>query len=220
MVMRLFKFNVTNASTIRTIMVANCLNEDTVTAHAEKTDDGGATAANSFVNLPVIGEQLPQPEDDDVMLDCTETESCCIEEPIVVQQKQKSVQSLQMFENGEYVTKYLEVDSETDMPSNKLNGTIEYSSDYRLAEKPKSLMLQSTSDYTSSSEQSTNGNNSGSDTSEKSGNSLSADTFEPSQKSYQSRASMYYLNLSSILSYVIPYKDFFTPSNCCHFLID
>lgn len=175
MVMRLFKFSNINASSIHIIMIANCLNEETVKTLGEKMEDGSSSASSFNVSLPVIGEQREQSanRDEDDMQELSEIESSCYNELEDVIKPQKSLQGIQVFENGEFITKYLEVD--TDVPNNRLNGTIEYSSDYRLAEDPKEPGLCRASGYTSSSEYSTNGNHSGSEMSEKSGNGC-ADT--------------------------------------------
>jgi len=170
-------------------MIANCLTDDPVSSLAEKNSEDGSTASNSLVNLAVIGKQPTNEDEDDIMQEGSDTDSTCGKEEDL--QAQKSVQSIQMFENGEFITKYLEVETDADVPRNRINGTIEYSSDYRLAESPKFLVMPGLPDYTSSSDQSTNGNNSGSDTSEKSGNSLAVDQFESSQEAAAGRLTVH-----------------------------
>ena len=85
----------------------------------------------------------------------------------------KVLQGIQVFENGEFITKYLEVDP--DIPNDKLNGTIEYSNDYRRAQSPK--RLAAFCGYSSD----TTENHSGSEISERSNNGSSTDTFDQSQ---------------------------------------
>lgn len=167
-------------------MIANCLNEDPVSSLAEKSTEDGSAACSSSASLPLIGEPPANEDEDDNMQDVPVTEACCIKELDKVKVKeesaqnvQKSLQSLQMFENGEFITKYLEVDSDADVPKNKLNGTIQYSSDYRLAENPD--RRRGMTGYTSSSENSTSSSNSGSDTSEKSGNSSNGESYDASK---------------------------------------
>ncbi|WAR30959.1 FBXW5-like protein, partial [Mya arenaria] len=173
-VMRLFKFSNINASSIRTIMVANCLEEETrQTPTEEKSED-----LSSKENQSLIDEQLTNQEDDEMQemepnkpLDPKEYEMEASKP-----KTSKSLQGIQVFENGEFITKYLEVDP--DVPNDKLNCTIEYSNDYRQAQSPKKRLLQRPCGYHSD----TNDNLPASEISEQSNNGHSStDSFDQRQ---------------------------------------
>ncbi|XP_053381354.1 uncharacterized protein LOC123524702 isoform X2 [Mercenaria mercenaria] len=185
-VMRLFKFSNINASSIRTIMIANCLSNEADVPSAEDknlTEDISPADNTSLVSLPLIGDLFTNQEEEDINEE--QEESNATEEgkgektaAKKIGKSTKALQSIQVFENGEFITKFLEVDA--DEPNNKLNGTIEYSSDYRLAETPKGLKMKVICGDTSGSELSTNGNYSGSEISSVNG---SSDVFDHSHSS-------------------------------------
>ena len=130
-VMRLFKFSNINASSIRTIMVADCLNDEDGTALMEKeTDNQSQSSSQAEVKAPTVSQEVAvvnEPSGDD-------------ENKSDQAQKKKllsKVQSIQVYENGCLCTKFVEVDDEEF--NDKINGTIEYSSDYRMAEGPSCI---------------------------------------------------------------------------------
>ena len=130
-VMRLFKFSNINASSIRTIMVADCLNDEDGTALMEKeTDNQSQSSSQAEVKAPIVSQEVAvvnEPSGDD-------------ENKSDQAQKKKllsKVQSIQVYENGCLCTKFVEVDDEEF--NDKINGTIEYSSDYRMAEGPSCI---------------------------------------------------------------------------------
>ena len=130
-VMRLFKFSNINASSIRTIMVADCLNDEDGTALMEKeTDNQSQSSSQADMKAPVVSQEVAvvnEPSGDD-------------ENKSDQAQKKKllsKVQSIQVYENGCLCTKFVEVDDEEF--NDKINGTIEYSSDYRMAEGPSCI---------------------------------------------------------------------------------
>ncbi|XP_060603612.1 uncharacterized protein LOC132756525 isoform X2 [Ruditapes philippinarum] len=186
-VMRLFKFSNINASSIRTIMIANCLSDEAEAQAAEDkslTEDNSAADNTSLVSLPLIGDFFSNQEEEDMIEEQEEPNDAeeGKEEKNTVKKigknTSKALQSIQVFENGEFITKFLEVDA--DEPNNKLNGTIEYSSDYRLAETPNVLKMKVLCGDTSGSELSTNGNQSGSEIGSVNG---SSDVFDHSHSS-------------------------------------
>lgn len=186
-VMRLFKFANINASSIRTIMIADCLNDENQVPSKEDVslpDENDADTADA--KLALIDDFLANQEGEDMDEDDDElNEEIEGKEALNTPKKDtkatqsgRTLQSIQVFENGEFKTKFLEVDA--DEPNNKLNGTIEYSSDYRLAEGPKKLTKRGILGDTSGSELSANSNQSGSEISSVNG---SSDIFDHSYSS-------------------------------------
>lgn len=168
-------------------MIANCLSKETdkpLSDDKTLAEDNVLVESNSVVMLPLIGDLFTNQEEEDMTEQPEEpndTEEGNEEKSAAKRTEKKtskSLQRIQVFENGEFITKFLEVD--TDEPNNKLNGTIEYSSDYRLAEGPKILMKKGICGDTSGSELSTNGNQSGSELSSING---SSDVFDQSHSS-------------------------------------
>ncbi|KAL4219185.1 F-box/WD repeat-containing protein 5 [Mactra antiquata] len=176
-VMRLFKFSNINASSIRTIMIANCLNSEAERGSTESksnTEDISSAESASVATPSLIGDSTSNQEEVDMLEDQEEpnnqNETKDTENETKKPRKpSKSLQSIQVFENGEFITKFLEVD--TDEPNNKRNGTIEYSNAYRLAEEPEVMGKKGICGDTSGSDFSNNGNHSGSDMSSMNGSS-------------------------------------------------
>ncbi|KAH3708749.1 uncharacterized protein LOC127858078 [Dreissena polymorpha] len=195
-VMRLFKFSNINASSIRTIMVADCLTEERQGLSAEERSETGSMENLDNESLALIGEAEANQEQEDINKPQEGDQSKEIEVKENQLQEsahnaQKVFQGIQVFENGEFITKYLEVDPDVPNASNKINGTIKYSNDYRQAQGPKLLSLACTSGYTSDTNGSNNGNcsdtngsvngnGSGSEVSEQSSESIwNLEMFEP-----------------------------------------
>ena len=120
-------------------MVSNCLNHEKETVCVEKEkepDSQSQSTSQADVKTPAVGQEVAiQNEagnidkDDDNKTDQA--------------QKKKSlskVQSIQVYENGCLCTKFVELDEEE--LNDKLNGTIEYSNDYRMAEGPSCIEEQ------------------------------------------------------------------------------
>ena len=131
-VMRLFKFSNINASSIRTIMVADCLSQeqDAVQSEKEKDEENNQRTSQSTVKPALIGPEIANQSGDK-----NEEETDGNKEEQIQKKKSLSkVQSVQVYENGCLCTKFLELDDEDS--NDKLNGTIEYSRDYRMAEGP------------------------------------------------------------------------------------
>ena len=126
--MMLFKFSNINASSIRTIMVADCLNEehDVVQSGKEKEEEDNQRLSQEVVKPDLIGPEVAKQNEEK-----NEQE---IDDNIGDQSQKKKVQSVQVYENGCLSTKLVEVEDES--LNDKLNGTIEYSRDYRMAEGP------------------------------------------------------------------------------------
>lgn len=178
-VMKLFTFSNINASSIRTIMVANCANNecDVISPENNCTSNAGITNDSAQLLSQVLTGDVVTCRDDDSeqegedVTDEAGQDSGDETKPVKIA---KNLQSIQMFENGAYIMKYLEVDP--DVPSSKLNGTIKYSNDYRQAEVPeKSISRLIDADM---SELSTNDYNSGSENSDRSAVNSSSDVLD------------------------------------------
>ena len=153
-------------------MVADCLNEEGEdpllqggsTGRLDETVDFiGDEPANQEEDNIIVGENahsvIPEEKDDERLE--------------MIRQMigpAKNLQSVLVYENGSFVTKFLELDD--DEPSTKLNGTIEYSSDYRNEEGAMAgnICQSESSGSEMSSEKSLNGHCSGSEMSEKGSN--------------------------------------------------
>ena len=135
-VMRLFKFSNINASSIRTIMVADCLDglEGKVSVEKETEPENNQSTSQVDAKPPVVGQELATQNE------ANKSDKDSDEKMPDQMQKKKSlskVQSIQVYENGCLCTKFVELDEE-DL-NDKLNGTIEYSHDYRMAEGPSCM---------------------------------------------------------------------------------
>ncbi|KAK3586730.1 hypothetical protein CHS0354_017529 [Potamilus streckersoni] len=130
-VMRLFRFHNENASSIRTITVANVVKDETGSPHK---------AACRIP--PEIEPGVSQGQDRELFV----VQSTSSDKGQVLGMKgsvkssnsQKKVQSVQVYENGGLRTKFLELDDDDDDEiEGRLNGTIEYDEEYRQAESDK-----------------------------------------------------------------------------------
>ena len=112
-------------------MVADCLNDEDGTAlMGKEMDNQSQSSSQAEVKAPIVSQEVAvvnEPSGDD-------------ENKTDQAQKKKllsKVQSIQVYENGCLCTKFVEVDDEEF--NDKINGTIEYSSDYRMAEGPSCI---------------------------------------------------------------------------------
>ena len=129
--MMLFKFANINASSIRTIMVADCLNEekDVAQSEKEKEEEDNQRTSQPVVKSDMIGVEVANQNDEKNERE-NDDKKCTGE--LVEKKEVKGVQAYD--ENGCLITKTVEEEDENS--NKKLNGTIEYSRDYRLAEGP------------------------------------------------------------------------------------
>ena len=153
-VMRLYRFNNVNASSIRAIMIANCVTDEEerskgITALPSVSDTktqrtlGGNAGKNTTARNPRQKSLVP-------VTSCTRAHNCsnCLKRradkkaqqavaPNNGDQKQRSCKTLQcltVMENGRMRNRMLEVEGEDTDADEQLNGTIEYNEDYRKAE--------------------------------------------------------------------------------------
>ncbi|KAL3870289.1 hypothetical protein ACJMK2_038365 [Sinanodonta woodiana] len=130
-VMRLFRFHNENASSIRTITVANVLKDETGSPHK----------AAGMIPLE-MEPGVSQGQDRELsVLQSTSSDKGQVQgmkESVKSSHSQKKVQSVQVYENGSLCTKLLELDDDDDDEAKgRLNGTIEYDEEYRQAESDK-----------------------------------------------------------------------------------
>lgn len=158
-VMRLYRFSNFNASSIRAIMIANCVTDEEGSLKRE-TESANITTASSGFNVKTpstIGssearsspsarnhrQKSPVP-----VTSCTRAHNCpnCLKRRAdkkaqqavaannsdAYQRSCKTLQCLPVMENGRLQSRMLEV--EGDDSEEQLNGTIEYNEDYRKAE--------------------------------------------------------------------------------------
>ncbi|KAK3088736.1 hypothetical protein FSP39_023151 [Pinctada imbricata] len=140
-VMRLYRFQNVNASSIRTIMIAKCLNdqENNNTCQCE-THCCQAKCLNSNTG------GIFSVEGDNFACSSNVLDGTCPETPAPSDNVCQKIQHLTMFEDGSFKTKMIAVDSDSCL--GRLNGTFEYNSEYRAAEggmsPPQSSTLSAT----------------------------------------------------------------------------
>lgn len=135
--MRLYRFQNQNASSLRTIMVADCVEDpDSGSCVGTPTKDKSCKKAVCSCFRQQSSHSQDSPETNaasmEVVKSVNEDAAKASVEGNVVQ-SQKKVQGMQVFEDGAFRTKFLEID-DSDELQDRLNGTIRYNQEYRDAE--------------------------------------------------------------------------------------
>ncbi|XP_033732450.1 F-box/WD repeat-containing protein 5-like [Pecten maximus] len=151
-VMRLYRFYNVNASSIRTIMVADYA-EETDYSGVDEVADGHVSKCTQGANM-IVDNNL---RSDDIVIEHQES----VEDPDYGEPQNaqgatggtvRHVQSVQVYENGAFQNRFIQLDE--DENNDRRNGTIEYGQDYRKAQDKIQFVLDSEQAESSSDKQS------------------------------------------------------------------
>lgn len=117
MVMRLYKFRNINASSIRTVMIARCPENETLVATGTGAEGQSSDPESQDVDMSMKGAETSQSE-------CSQGKGKRKENRLAISQK------VQVMTDGDRGVRFLEVDDS----NGEVEETIEYNSDYRMAE--------------------------------------------------------------------------------------